>query len=64
MATTSPSTRPFAITLSPEDGLVRITRADTGRVTLALNAEEAFQIQEGRKGALRSNDKKRSKKRS
>ena len=62
MATTTPSKRMFEIALSPDDGLVRIKRADTGRVTLALSVEEADQIRAGLKGALRSNGKKPGKK--
>jgi hypothetical protein len=62
MATTESPTRPFEIVQSPVDGLVRIRRADTGRVTLALNVEEASQIRAGIKGALQSTTKKRSKK--
>jgi hypothetical protein len=41
---------------------VRIKRADTGRVSLALSLEEASQIRAGLKGALQSQGKKRTKK--
>jgi tRNA threonylcarbamoyladenosine modification (KEOPS) complex Pcc1 subunit len=60
--------RMFVVALSPEDGRVRITRSDTGRVALALSPEEASQIRAGLKGALRPakklkkrNKRKRSK---
>jgi hypothetical protein len=56
------SNRTFEVTLSPDDGLVRIKSADTGRVTLALSVDEASQIRTGLKGALQSETKKRSKK--
>lgn len=65
MATTTPARRTFEIALSPDDGLVRIRSAETGRVTLAISIEEATQLRAGLKGALRSNEKqtkKRSKK--
>ena len=45
--------RMFDVALSPDDGRVRITRSDTGRVALALSPEEASQIRAGLKGALR-----------
>ena len=60
-AVTSP-TRSFEVARSSADGLIRIKRADTGRVTLALSVEEADQIRAGLKGALRSNGKKPAKK--
>ena len=60
--------RMFDVALSPDDGRVRITRSDTGRVALALSPEEASQIRAGLKGALRParklkkrNKRKRSK---
>lgn len=62
MATTMSTMRTFEIGLSPDDGLVRIRRADSGRVTLALSVEEASQIRSGLKAALPSGGKKRSKK--
>jgi len=54
--------RTFEVALSADDGLVRIKRAGTGRVTLALSVDEATQIRAGIKGALQSNTKKRSNK--
>lgn len=63
MTSTAPrAERPFVISLSPDDGLVRITRADTGRVTLALTVDEASAIRAGIKAALQPQSKKRSKK--
>ena len=62
MTTSTLSNRTFLIDLSPDDGLVRIKRADTGRVSLALSLEEASQIRAGLKGALQSQGKKRTKK--
>jgi hypothetical protein len=62
MTTSTLSNRTFLIDLSPHDGLVRIKRADTGRVSLALSLEEASQIRAGLKGALQSQGKKRTKK--
>ena len=62
MTTSTLSNRTFLIDLSPDDGLVRIKRADTGRVSLALSLEEASQIRAGLKGALQSRGKKRTKK--
>jgi hypothetical protein len=64
MATTSQPGRAFNVALSPTDGLVRITRSDTGRVALALNIDEAAQIRAGLKGALQpigKNGKKSNK---
>jgi hypothetical protein len=58
MATTSQPGRDFDVVLSPTDGLVRITRSDTGRVALALNVDEAAQIRAGLKGALQPIGKK------
>ena len=51
----------FDVALSPDDGRVRITRSDTGRVALALSPEEASQIRAGLKGALRPKAKKLKK---
>ena len=61
MATTSQPGRDFNVVLNPTDGLVRITRSDTGRVVLALNIDEAAQIRSGLKGALQPNGKKSKK---
>ena len=68
MATAIQPERMFDVALSPDDGRVRITRSDTGRVALALSPEEASQIRAGLKGALRPakklkkrNKRKRSK---
>jgi hypothetical protein len=52
------------VALSSNDGLIRISSAETGRVSLALSVEEASQIRSGLKGALPARGKKRSKKRS
>jgi hypothetical protein len=52
----------FEVALNSEDGRVRITRADTGRVTIALTLDEASQLRAGLKKALQSADAKRSKK--
>ena len=60
-AVTSP-TRAFEVARSSDDGLIRIKRADTGRVTLALSLDEAAQIRAGLKGALASKRKTQSKK--
>ena len=60
MASIAP--RSFEIALSPDDGLVRIRRADTGRVALALSREEATQVRTGLKAALQPDGKKRDKK--
>lgn len=60
--TATPSNRTFVITVSPDDGLVRIKSADTGRVTLALSVDEASQLRAGLKGALQPLGKKRPKK--
>lgn len=62
MTATTPSNRTFLIDLSPDDGLVRIKSADTGRVTLALSLDEASQLRAGLKEALQPQGKKRSKK--
>jgi hypothetical protein len=62
MTTTTLANRTFVIDLSPDDGLVRIKSADTGRVSLALSRDEASQIRAGLKGALQAPGKKRSKK--
>jgi hypothetical protein len=64
MATTVPTRRTFNVALSSNDGLIRISSAETGRVSLALSLEEAAQIRSGLKGALPGRSKKRSKKRS
>jgi len=64
MATTSPTRRTFAVAFNNDDGLIRISSAATGRVSLALSVEEASQIRSGLKGALPARPKKRSKKRS
>jgi hypothetical protein len=61
MATTTQPERMFDIVLSPDDGRVRITRCDTGRVALALSLGEALQIRAGLKGALRPKAKKLKK---
>jgi hypothetical protein len=62
MAATTPPKRTFEVVRSPEDGLVRIKTAETGRVTLALSVEEASQMRAALKGALQSGAKKGSKK--
>jgi len=51
----------FDVALSPDDGRIRITRCDTGRVALALSNGEASQIRAGLKGALQPNAKKLKK---
>jgi hypothetical protein len=61
MATHTQPARRFDVSLSPMDGLVRITRSDTGRVALALNVEEASELRSGLKGALQPNGKKPKK---
>ena len=61
MATTAQPERMFEVALSAEDGRVRITRSDTGRVALALSLGEASQIRAGLKGALQPKTKKRKK---
>ena len=64
MAISTQSERLFDVALSSDDGRVRITRSDTGRVALALSLAEASQIRAGLKGALRPKSgkpKKRSK---
>jgi hypothetical protein len=48
----------FDVALSADDGRVRITRCDTGRVALALTLGEASQIRAGIKGALQPKVKK------
>ena len=53
----------FDVVLSPDDGRVRITRSDTGRVALALSLAEALQIRAGLKGALQPKPKKSKKQR-
>ena len=53
--------RMFDVALSPDDGRIRITRCETGRVALALSLEEASQIRAGLKGALRPEAKKLKK---
>ena len=53
--------RMFEVALSKDDGRVRITRSDTGRVALALSLGEASQIRAGLKGALRPKAKKLKK---
>jgi hypothetical protein len=60
MATSTQPERMFDVALSP-DGLVRITRTETGRVALALSLGEASQIRAGLKGALRPDAKKLKK---
>jgi hypothetical protein len=61
VATATQPERTFDVALSPDDGRVRITRSDTGRVALALSPEEASQIRAGLKGALRRKAKKLKK---
>jgi len=61
MAITIKPERIFDVALSPDDGRVRITRSDTGRVALALTLEEASQIRAGLKGALQPKGKKPKK---
>ena len=51
----------FEVALSSDDGRIRITRRDTGRVTLALSLGEASQIRAGIKGALPGKAKKLKK---
>lgn len=51
----------FDVALSPDDGRIRITRSDTGRVALALSLGEASQIRTGLKGALQPKPKKSKK---
>jgi len=63
MASTPQPERMFDVALSPEDGRIRITRCDTGRVSLALTTGEASQIRAGLKGALRPKSKKLKKSR-
>ena len=62
MATTSTQPeRMFEVALSTDDGRIRITRCDTGRVALALSLGEASQIRAGLKGALPAKAKKLKK---
>jgi hypothetical protein len=58
MATTPQPERMFDVALSSDDGRIRITRCDTGRVALALSLAEASQIRTGLKGALPPSAKK------
>jgi hypothetical protein len=53
--------RMFDVALSTDDGRIRITRCDTGRVALALSLGEASQIRAGLKGALPAKAKKLKK---
>jgi len=64
MAITTQPERMFEVALSADDGRIRITRCDTGRVALALSLAEASQIRVGLKGALRPDKPKKLKKRS
>lgn len=61
MATTTQPDRLFGVALSKDDGRIRITRSDTGRVALALSPGEASQIRAGLKEALRPKAKKLKK---
>jgi hypothetical protein len=61
MATTAQPERMFDVALSTDDGRIRITSCDTGRVALALSLGEASQIRAGLKGALRPKTKKLKK---
>lgn len=61
MSMTAQPERIFEVALSTDDGRIRITRCDTGRVALALTLGEASQIRAGLKGALRPKSKKRKK---
>jgi hypothetical protein len=61
MATMAQPERAFDVALSEEDGRVRITRCETGRVALALSLAEASQIRAGLKGALPRKAKKLKK---
>lgn len=63
MAITTQPERMFDVALSTDDGRIRITRSDTGRVALALSLAEASQIRAGLKGALRPEAKKLKKRR-
>ena len=49
MAARTPTKRTFDIAVSPDDGLVGIRSAETGRVSLALSLEEASQVRSGLK---------------
>jgi len=61
MAITTQPERMFDVSLSPDDGRVRITRSDTGRVALALSVREASQVRAGLKGALQPKARKSKK---
>jgi hypothetical protein len=61
MDTTTQPERMFDVSFSPDDGRVRITRSDTGRVALALSLREASQIRSGLKGALQPKSRKSKK---
>jgi hypothetical protein len=61
MATTTHPERMFDVALSTDDGRIRITSCDTGRVALALSLGEASQIRAGLKGALPAKAKKLKK---
>lgn len=65
MASTPYPERLFDVVQSPDDGRIRITRRDTGRVSLALSLGEASQIRAGLKEVLRpkANKLKKSRKR-
>jgi hypothetical protein len=63
MATAAQPERMFEVALNPDDGRIRITRSDSGRVALALSPGEASQIRAGLKGALRPKAKKLKKRR-
>jgi hypothetical protein len=60
-STTTQPERMFDVALSTDDGRIRITRSDTGRVALALSLGEASQIRAGLKGALPAKVKKLKK---
>src|SRR5262249_60652427 len=61
MATMTQPERLFDVALNTDDGRVRITRSDTGRLALALSLGEASQIRPGLRGALRPKSKKLKK---
>jgi hypothetical protein len=61
MATMAQPERMFDVALNKDDGRIRITRSETGRVALALSLAEASQIRAGLKGALRPKTKKLKK---
>ena len=61
MATSTQPERMFDVALSTDDGRIRITRSDTGRVALALSLGEALRIRAGLKGALGPKAKKLKK---